>query len=69
MKVQNLSNFDLFDTCAPADTWCHEMKNEYIYYYLRSLLEKSGNIKENLNSKNIIFLRFAFFEKIKSVQN
>ena len=69
MKVKNVSNFDLFDTCAPVDTWCHEIKNEYIYYYLRSLFEKSENIKENLKSKNIIFLRFALFEEIKSVQN
>ena len=68
MKVKNVSNFDLFDTFAPVDTWCHEIKNEYIYY-LRSLFEKSENIKENFKSKNTIFLRFAFFEEIKSVQN
>ena len=51
LKVKTVLNFDLFDTCASVDT----------------LFEKSGNIKKNIKSKNIIFQRLPFFEKVKSV--
>ena len=51
MKVKKVSNFDLFDTCASVNT----------------LFEKSGNIKENIKTKNVIFLRLPFSEKVKSV--
>ena len=53
MKVKKVSNFDLFDTCASVNT----------------LFEKSGNIKENIKTKNVIFLRLPFSEKVKSVWN
>ena len=51
------------DTCA---TLIHVSRNnKWIrnYFYSRPLFEKSGNIK----FRNIIFLRLAFFQKVKSV--
>ena len=42
--------------------------NRY-YFQSRPLFKKSEKIKENVKSKNIIFLRLAFFEKVKSVWN
>ena len=35
------------------------------YYYLCPLFEKSENIQENIKSENIVFLKFAFFQKVK----
>ena len=57
MKVKRVSNFNLFDICHVDACVIKEERNAC--YYSHPLFEKSENIKENMKSKNIIFLRLA----------
>ena len=68
MKVKKSIKFQLVWYICHVDIFA--MKQEMNRcYYSRPLFEKSESIKENIKSKNIIFLRLAFFEIVKSVWN
>ena len=67
MKVKTVSTFNLFDTCASVDICVEKLEmNRFYHYYSCPLFEKSENVKESIRSKNAIFLRFAYVEKVKS---